>query len=329
MRWYLAAALTLLALLVAGCGGEQGSVSAGNLQPDERAAVKAATPEAEPTAEQPVAMNLADQPTEAVVELHPPAWSEAPTVRLGEPAPVVEAAAVVVLDEASGAVLHEHNARTPLPPASLTKIATAVVAIEHGELDRLVDIDVDGRDMPWSSLMGLRPGDRFTLHDLLYGLMLPSGNDAALAIGRAVSGSDTAFVEEMNELLARLGLTTSRFANPHGLGAPGHRASALDLALLARYAMSLDEFVELSTATSWTANGNREIEMRNGNGFLGSYEGADGVKVGYTHRAGHTLVASAGRDGNRVYVALLDAPKSAADAGKLLDWAFANHAWPE
>lgn len=261
--------------------------------------------------------------------LNPPAWRSRPEVLpfAGATLPEVDALAAIVVDEASGTVLWEDNAHEALPPASLTKIVTALVALELGDFDSTVTVDVDSREMPGSSVMGLRPGDEFSLMDLLYGLMLPSGNDAALAIGMAVSGDVEKFVEEMNSLSQRLGLTNTNWTNPHGLTAQGHQTSAYDLAMLSRYAMSVEGFLPLAETREWTAVGSRSIKMNNLNALLRNYHGADGIKVGFTNRAGRTLVASASRGGNRVYVVLLNAPESQADAAKLLDWAFASHHW--
>jgi D-alanyl-D-alanine carboxypeptidase len=243
--------------------------------------------------------------------------------------PAFNAAAALVMDEASGSVMFQYNAEAPLPPASLTKIASAVVALHDGGLDRGVTVDVDYREMPRSSVMGLLPGDQFTLRDLLYGMMLPSGNDAALAVARAVAGSDAAFVARMNALVAGLGLVETDFKNPHGLGASGHLASAYDLAVLARYALSVDGFEALASARSWTARGSRTISMGNSNALVSQYSGADGVKIGYTRSAGNTIVGSATRNGHRVLVVLLNAPQHQADCRAFLDWAFANFVWPE
>ena len=181
--------------------------------------------------------------------------------------------------------------------------------------------------MRGSTVMGLLPGDRFPLRDLLYGLMLPSGNDAALAIGRHVAGTDEAFVGQMNGLLLRLGLADSHFANPHGLGGLDHMTSAYDLAMLSRYGMSLPGFREISTAPFWVAQGSRRIPLGNVNAFLYSYAGADGVKTGYTRRAGPTLASSATRDGHRLFAVILNSPSREDDARRLLDWAFTNFDW--
>ncbi|HEX6030990.1 MAG TPA: D-alanyl-D-alanine carboxypeptidase family protein [Tepidiformaceae bacterium] len=259
-----------------------------------------------------------------------PAPSALPPVPLDpDSRPEVSARAAVVVDEASGAVLYEKNGYQPLSPASTTKIATAILAIEQGNLDAVVQTDVDSKRMTGSTVMGLEPGDRFTLRDLLYGLLLPSGNDAALAIGRSISGSDSAFVGEMNELLFRMGMDTAHFTNPHGLGGRGHVISARDLAMLARYAMTLPEYREIMLAPSHRASGSRDIDLISLNSFTFSYPGADGAKVGYTRSAGRTLVASATRYGHRLYVVVLNAQARDEDAARLLDWAFANHRWPD
>ena len=257
------------------------------------------------------------------------AWGAAPRTRLdAPPPPATVAAAALVLDEASASVLYASNGDAPLPPASLTKIATAVVAIERGDLDRRVVVDVDSRVMRGSTVMGLIPGDEFTVRDLLYGMMLPSGNDAALAVGRAVSGSDAAFVAEMNALAGRLGLRETRFMNPHGLNAAGHVSSARDLALLSRYAMSLPEFGAIVSTTSYAANGSRTIELWNViNDVLYSIPGADGVKSGFTRQSGRTLIASATRDGHRVYAVVLNDSQRLTDVTALLGWAFEAHEW--
>ncbi len=239
-------------------------------------------------------------------------------------APAVAAKAAIVLDAAKGTTLFEKDSHLALAPASLTKMVTAILAIEDGDLDAPVKTDVDSRQMPGSSLMGLLPGDCFPLRDLVYGLMLPSGNDAALAIARHIAGSDGAFVDDMNAFLVRLGLKDSHFVNPHGLDATGHVTSAYDLAMVARYGMTIPTFSKVVGAPQWTATGSRTINLPNVNGFLSSYPGADGVKTGFTDAAGRTLVASATKNGRRIIVVLLNDDARYEDAAKLMDWAFQN-----
>ena len=257
----------------------------------------------------------------------PASTGSAPSLTTATAVPEISSTAAIIIDEASGAVLWDLDGHTAVAPASLTKIATAILAIEGADLDAWVQTDVDSRDMPGSSLMGLLPGDCMQLRDILYGLMLRSGNDAALAIGRHQAGSDAAFVNQMNTLLSRLGLADSHFANPHGLDQDTHLVSAYDLAMLARYGMQLDDFSAMVQATSWTARGSRTFWMNNINGFLSRYDGADGIKTGYTGNAGRTFVGSAVRDGHRVYVVLLDSPDRYGEAADLLDWVYENHAW--
>lgn len=261
--------------------------------------------------------------------LVPAATGDAPTAR-GVPPPDSTSAAVLLLDDASGAVLFERNGHRTLPPASLTKVVTAIIAIEQGDLEATVEVDVDSRTMRGSSVMGLQPGDRFALRDLLYGLMLPSGNDAAIAIARHISGSDAAFIVEMNALMRRLGLKESTFSNPHGLSGVGHSASAYDLAMLSRYALTLPAYREIATADMWTARGSREISMYSlvteARWFI---PGVDAAKSGFTDSAGRTLVASAERDGHRIHVVVMNNPYTEATAAALVDWAFANFDWAQ
>ena len=256
-----------------------------------------------------------------------PARAPAPIFTGRAPAPSVTSLAVAVVDEASGAVLYQKDAHKRLPPASLTKIATAIVAIEGMEPGNVVTTDVDSRSMIGSSVLGLVPGDCFATKDLLYGLMLPSGNDVAVALAR-YAGGEAAFVQQMNTLVRRLGLTNTTFTDPHGLGSDLHLTSAYDLAMLSRYGMSLPRFRDVVKTASYTAPGGRSLSMYNTNVLLNSYPGADGVKTGFTDEAGRTLAASATKNGHRVFVVLLNDQNREADARALLDWAFTNHTWP-
>lgn len=267
-------------------------------------------------------------PSPALAPMTPPPWAAAPRHASDAIAPAVEAHAAVVIDEASGAILFEKNAHHALPPASLTKITTAILAIERLDLNQWIEVDVNSHTMRGSSVMGLRPGDRVQVRDLLYGLMLPSGNDAALALARAVSGSDAAFVVEMNAFIARLGLRDIHFVNPHGLSGRSQVASAYALAMLSRYGMALPAFAKIVSTTGVRTGGPRFLRLSNSNTFLRKYEGADGVKIGHTLSAGPTLVASATRDGHRLYAVVLNTEHRDADAMALLDWAFATFRWP-
>ncbi|MCS6802943.1 MAG: D-alanyl-D-alanine carboxypeptidase family protein [Chloroflexota bacterium] len=238
--------------------------------------------------------------------------------------PAVGATEVAVLDAATGRLLYGKNERAPVHPASLTKMVTALVALEVGRLDDLVAIDVDARAMPRSTVMGLRPGMILPLEDLLYGLMLPSGNDAALAIARHLAGSEAAFVAMMNHRVHQMGLQQTHFVNPHGLDHPYHLSTAEDLARIAREAMQNEHFVRIVSTLTWTVRADPPYPIANLNLLLGNYPGADGVKVGYTRRAGRAYAASATRDGHRMIAVVLRSPNPAAESAALLDWAFAQ-----
>ncbi len=252
-----------------------------------------------------------------------------PRIARSVPLPVMPGRAFVLMDEASGEILAESGGTMRLPPASVTKIATAILLLELGHLDDTVIIDADFNALDWdSTLMGLKPGDRYTMRDLLYGLMLPSGNDAALAVAQAVSGDEARFVNTMNALAARLDLRDTHFSDPHGLGGPQHYTSARDLARLARYGFTLPGFAEVVRTQQWNTRGSESRELWNSNVFLYMYDGADGVKIGYTEEADRTLVASATRDGRRLIAVVLGDSYAATHAGQLLDWAWASLCWP-
>lgn len=259
-----------------------------------------------------------------------PTATVAPPLKTGSaPPPSVQAYSIAVVDEGSGALLYGKDPHRRLPPASVTKIFTALVALRYGHLHQIVDVHFDQSQLADSTLMGLQEGDRFTLEDLLYGLMLPSGNDAALAIANAVGGNEDHFVELMNAEAQDLGLHDSHFVNPHGLDAPGHYTSAYDLAMAARYGMThYAEFRKLASARSYEVRGSRSFTVWNLNRFLWSYPGADGVKIGYTDNAGKTIVASATRNGHRVYVVLLHCGDIVNDSVPLFNWVFDNFTWP-
>lgn len=239
----------------------------------------------------------------------------------------VSADYAVVVDAESGQVLWARDAYTPVAPASLTKIVTALVTLDHARLSDQVRVRVDSRLMTDSTVMGIFPGEELTVEDLLYGLMLPSGNDAALALAEHVAGTREAFSQLMNAKARNLGLTSSTFVNPHGLDAPGHLSSAYDLAMLARAGFRDPAFQALSAARVYETPRGKGYELYNLNALLWRYPGADGVKIGYTDDAGRSIVGSATRDGHRVIVAMTRSADHYADAATLLNWAFSAHEW--
>lgn len=260
----------------------------------------------------------------------------APPTALGLPVPELSASAAVVVDDASMEVLYDLDAYSPRAPASVTKMATAVVAMEHGRLDDIVTSTVHYWDLAYegdSTTMGLVPGDKLTLRELLYGLMLVSGNDAAKVIAEHVAGSEPAFVEKMNDLAERLGMKDTHFVTVDGLSAPGHASSPYDLVLLSHYLMRFPDLREIVGTVEHTAKGTRDgqpatYDLYNHNPLLGYTPGVDGIKTGYTEEAGRTFSLTAERNGHRVYIVLMDSTLRAEDAIALVDWTFANHIWP-
>jgi hypothetical protein len=236
----------------------------------------------------------------------------------------ISAQYAAIVDGGSGEVLWGRNARGRVAPASLTKIATSLVALDRSQLMDRVNVRVDSRVMYESTVMGLVPGDNVSMETLLFGLMLPSGNDAAIAIAQHVAGSERAFAALMNAKATELGLVDTHFVNPHGLDAEGHYSSPYDLATLARVGMRNPTFSRLASTQRYEAEG---YILHNLNRLLGSYPKADGVKVGYTDAAGRAIVASATQDGRRVYVTLIRSFNPTAEAQALLEWTFRSFAW--
>lgn len=240
--------------------------------------------------------------------------------------PAINGVATTIIEEPCGALLYSYNAHQPLAPASLTKIATALVAIEREDPAAMVDVQVDGAELAAttdSTVMGLEPGQRLSLRDLLYGLLLPSGNDAAIAIAEHIGGSIPAFVEMMNAKMEELGLQDTHFTNPHGLDDPALYTSALDIAELGRELLRQPELAAIVRTRSYQPAWDGPI-LWNNNLLLVSYPGALGVKIGYTDQAQQTIVAAAERQGRRLIISVLGSSDMYRDAIALFDWAFTN-----
>jgi D-alanyl-D-alanine carboxypeptidase len=177
-------------------------------------------------------------------------------------------------------------------------------------------------------VIGLEPGDSLTLEEALYGLLLNSGNDAALAIAESVAdGSSERFVVWMNELASRLGLSSTRFKNPHGLDEDGHVSSAYDMAIIGRALMRQSELARIVGQERHVVDGPPRWVFRSTNPLLGVYPGVDGIKTGFDDLAGRCLVATAVRDGRRAIAVVLNSTRSGDDAASLLDHAFADQRW--
>lgn len=237
----------------------------------------------------------------------------------------VSAKAAILMHADSGRVLYEKNADEHMLIASTTKIMTAIVVLEHCELDDLVEVDSRSAGIEGSS-MYLKAGESYTVEDLLYGLLLVSGNDAASALALHVADSMEEFAELMTAKAAELGMTESSFKNAHGLDEEGHYSTARDMAKLAAYCMGNEDFARIAGTVSHTVG---EQTLVNHNRLLREYDGCLGLKTGYTMAAGRTLVTCAERDGARYVCVTLNDPDDWDDHKALYDWAFANYSFAE
>ena len=232
----------------------------------------------------------------------------------------------ILIEAKTGRVLYEQNAHEPLPMASTTKIMTALVALENGNVHDLVTAGKNAFGVPGTSIY-LSLGEQLPLLDMLYGLMLASGNDAAVAIAEHIGGSVDGFCKMMNDRAAVLGCEDTVFATPHGLPAENHHTTARDLALIAREAMQNPTFREIVStqraSIPWAEHDYDRI-LNNKNKLLSEYPGAIGVKTGYTKAAGRCLVFAAERDGLELIGVVLNCPDWFQEAEALLDRGFEN-----
>ncbi|MCH5156878.1 MAG: D-alanyl-D-alanine carboxypeptidase [Clostridiales bacterium] len=237
------------------------------------------------------------------------------------------AQSAVVMERSSHRILFAKNCDAHLPMASTTKIVTALTVLNHANLDDVVEVNPKAVGIEGSSIY-LRAGEHLTVKELLYGLMLRSGNDSAVALALHVAGSVEAFAEMMNETARNAGCTDSNFVNPHGLHDDNHYTSAHDLGVLTCVALENNDFREIvSTKTVRISNEGMEYDrvLTNKNKLLSNCAGADGVKTGYTKKAGRCFVGSATRCGMQVVVVVLNCGPMFEETADLLDNAFANY----
>lgn len=228
----------------------------------------------------------------------------------------VSATAAVLMDADMGQVLYEKNGDRQMLIASTTKIMTALVVLEHAAPDDVITVTPD--HMAEGSSMYLRAGETLRVEELLYGLLLCSGNDAALALTECAGGL-TPFVALMNEKAAALGMAHTSFANPNGLDADGHYSTARDMAVLAAAAVENPTFRRICSSRSVTIG---QRTMENHNRLLRQVEGCVGLKTGYTQAAGRTLVSCTERDGCRLVAVTLQDGNDWADHAALYDYGF-------
>ncbi|MDQ0257695.1 D-alanyl-D-alanine carboxypeptidase [Evansella vedderi] len=237
----------------------------------------------------------------------------------------VSARGAILMEQESGRILFEKDAHTPMRIASITKIMTAILAIESGKMDEWVTISTNAEGTEGSSIY-LVGGEKIKLRDLVYGLMLRSGNDAAVAIAEHVAGSLEGFVFMMNEKRNELGMNNTAFANPHGLDDhEEHYSTAYDMALLTRYAMKNEEYREIAGTSSYRSINKDEHPrvFNNKNRLLTQlYSKSTGGKTGYTKRAKRTLVSTAEDNGVDLIAVTINAPSDWNDHMSLFEWGF-------
>jgi D-alanyl-D-alanine carboxypeptidase len=247
-----------------------------------------------------------------------------------QPALPVHAQAAYLVDLDTRTVLWERDAETRRAPASLTKLMTAMVALDDaGSLDRVVEVTPEATHVI-PTVMGLSPGERLTVRQLLAGMLLDSGNDAAEALAQGIVPRER-FIRQMNQKAKSIGLTNSSFTNPSGLDAPGHAMSAHDLAHAAAY---LNRYYPELAAIAGTRDfsipataEHKAFSPHNLNRLLWTYSGVTGGKPGFTYDAGGCLLATATRDGRHLVVVVLNATgHSTSDAALLLDYGFSVRA---
>lgn len=238
--------------------------------------------------------------------------------------PGTDAECAVLMDALTGKVIFSQNAVTRHSMASTTKIMTALLAIKRGKLTKEYTVTADMINAEGSSL-GLKAGDKITLYDLVCGMMLESGNDAANAIANIVGGSLPKFAVLMNEKAEELGMECTNFVTPSGLDDDAHYSTAYDMALLARYALRNETFLKIVSSKRMTVSfGNPKIEhtVVNHNRLLSSYEGTIGVKTGFTKKSGRCLVSAAERNGVRLIAVTLNDPNDWRDHANMFDYGF-------
>lgn len=237
------------------------------------------------------------------------------------------ARAAVIMDLSSGRILYSKNMDEKLAMASTTKIMTTLVAIESGRLNEILTVSRKASQTEGSSIY-LREGEKHNVNDLLYAIMLRSGNDAAMAVAEHIGGSIEGFADLMNQKAREIGAKDTNFVNPHGLDAEGHYTTARDLALITAYALKNQVFSDIVSSKKKTIKGpageNWDRVMINKNKMLWQFDGGDGVKTGFTKKAGRCLVSSATRNGMRLICVVMDCGPMWDDSSNLLEYGFKN-----
>lgn len=249
-----------------------------------------------------------------------------------QPSLNLTAKAALLIEEETGTVLYEENADTPMEPASVTKIMTMLLimeAVENGQvsMDDMISVSIHAREMGGSGVY-LEEGEQFTLHEMLKAIAIESANDACVAVAEHLCGSELTFVDKMNERAAQLGMTNTHFVNCNGLPASGHLTTARDIARMSQALLAHDEIKEYTTIWMDTFR-DGTFGLNNTNRLIRFYEGATGLKTGFTNGAKFCISATAERDGMGLIAVVLGAPTSDdrfEDAKAMLNYGFSNYA---
>lgn len=234
------------------------------------------------------------------------------------------AKSATILDAKSGAVIYEKNTSEKLPMASTTKIMTALAVLDAANEDDVVEVSEKAVGIEGSSIY-LKKGEKMTVRDLLYGMLLESGNDAASALAIGVFGSEKNCVDYMNKLCHSMGLVSTHFDNVHGLDDKEHYTTAYELAVIAKKAMENDTFRKIASSKSYVADGEKKRYFSNHNRLLNSFDGMIGVKTGYTSKSGRCLVTCAKRDDEEYIAVTLNDRNDWQDHKDMLEYAFSNY----
>lgn len=274
---------------------------------------------------------LENKPVEAVrtSEFDKFEISKYPRKTTEEEAPEIFAVSAVVLDLESGVWLYEKNSSEKLRPASITKLMTALVSLDYYKTNQILTVKRLAPAKGESEMM-LKVEDKVSVQNLLYGLLVPSGNDAAYTLADNYPGGIENFIYSMNKKAEELHMENTHFQNPSGLDSDNHYSSSRDIALLTVTALKnslISKIVATYGITLNDATGKEFYPVKNVNQFLGYLYGADGVKTGFTDLAGECLVASVSRDGHRVISVVLKSADRFSDSAMLLEWAYRNFTW--
>jgi len=241
-----------------------------------------------------------------------------PTITVIAETPTVNATASILMDAETGRVLWGKNHHQPMAMASTTKIMTAILALESGRMNETVTVSKKAAAAP-KVKMNLSPGEEIRLGDLMLALMLESSNDAAVAVAEHLGNTVEEFCAAMTQKARELGAENTIFETPSGLDAGNHHSTAYDLAIITRYALTVPGFIELTnTAHASFASNKRSYSMNNRNRLLSEYPGANGVKTGFTNKAGHCFVGAAKRDGMQLISVVL--ASGWGDKGRAQKW---------